>query len=129
MCSFKWKGEFVVSAENAYQSEKTHDQSYKRRILKAVTPIVAKRLGRRAKLRGDWDNVKLEIMLEVVREKFEQIPRLAEELMKTAGHNLIEGNDWGDDFWGMIKVNGEWKGENHLGKILMVVRNELILSK
>lgn len=34
---------------------------------------------------------------------------------------LIEGNDWGDTFWGM--VDGE--GENNLGKILMRVREEI----
>ena len=41
--------------------------------------------------------------------------------MATRDRVLIEGNDWGDTFWGM--TDGE--GENHLGKILMRVRAEL----
>ena len=39
---------------------------------------------------------------------------------------LIEGNTWGDTFFGMIKDSqGKWTGENNLGKILMQIRDEL----
>ncbi|WP_308694469.1 NADAR family protein [uncultured Veillonella sp.] len=43
------------------------------------------------------------------------------KLLATRDRMLIEGNDWGDTFWGM--VDGE--GENNLGKILMRVREEI----
>jgi hypothetical protein len=36
---------------------------------------------------------------------------------------LVEGNRWGDQFWGVDLRTG--LGENHLGKILMKVRDEL----
>ena len=35
---------------------------------------------------------------------------------------LIEGNEWGDTFWGTC----DGIGENHLGKILMRIRNEMV---
>jgi hypothetical protein len=42
-------------------------------------------------------------------------------LLLTGDEELIEGNFWGDVFWGVC--NGV--GKNHLGKILMEVRSEL----
>jgi predicted NAD-dependent protein-ADP-ribosyltransferase YbiA (DUF1768 family) len=58
-----------------------------------------------------------------VREKFKN-EELAQLLIDTDDHELIEGNWWHDYFWGVC--NG--KGENHLGKILMDVREELKLA-
>lgn len=60
-------------------------------------------------------------MEEVVRAKFSQNPDLARRLVDTCPRELAEGNHWGDTYWGT--VNGQ--GENHLGKILMKVREEL----
>ena len=53
--------------------------------------------------------------------KFMQNPELRDALLATGNSLLIEGNTWGDYFWG--KVNGH--GENHLGLILMDVREKL----
>ena len=41
--------------------------------------------------------------------------------MQTEDAELVEDNWWGDKFWGVC--NGE--GENHLGKLLMKIRDEL----
>ena len=77
-------------------------------------PVQAKRLGRKVKLRDDWEEVKLEIMTEIVSQKFLQHPHLIEMLLQTGDEELIEGNKW-DVCKG--------KGENHLGKILMKIRD------
>ncbi len=69
----------------------------------------------------DWDSKRPGIMLKVVSAKFEQNPDLAQKLLDTGDQELIEGNNWGDTYWGM--VNGV--GENHLGNILMTVRTAL----
>lgn len=42
-------------------------------------------------------------------------------LLATGNCHLVEGNNWGDYFWG--SVNGH--GENHLGRILMDIRAKL----
>ena len=110
------------TAEAPYQASKTRDVDEQRAILRAATPGEAKRLGRRCTLRDDWEEVKEDVMLGVVRDKFADEP-LRSRLLSTGVAILIEGNDWGDKFWG--RVNGE--GMNKLGQILMRVRAELEL--
>ena len=85
----------------------------------------AKKLGRTVKLRPDWNEVKLSVMLEVLRHKFNQNPDLADKLLATGDTLLQEGNTWHDYYWGVC--NG--KGENNLGKLLMLVRQELREAK
>jgi len=34
--------------------------------------------------------------------------------------DLVEGNDWGDTYWGQCKG----RGQNHLGKLIMRIRAE-----
>ena len=56
-----------------------------------------------------------------IRATFSQNEDLKEKLLDTGNEHLEEGNTWGDKIWGT--VNG--KGQNNLGKILMMVREEL----
>jgi predicted NAD-dependent protein-ADP-ribosyltransferase YbiA (DUF1768 family) len=60
-------------------------------------------------------------MEDVVRAKFSQNPELCDQLLDTGDKTLIEGNHWGDRFWGVC----DGVGENHLGQILEKVRTEL----
>ena len=83
-----------------------------------LNPSEAKRLGRRVKLRGDWEAVKDTVMYEICKAKFSQNPDLADKLVATKDAELIEGNTWGDRIWGVC----DGVGENRLGKILMRVR-------
>lgn len=80
-----------------------------------------KKLGREVQLRSDWESVKLMYMYEICMCKFMQNPTLCKALLATGNCHLVEGNNWGDYFWG--SVNGH--GENHLGKILMDIRAKL----
>jgi ribA/ribD-fused uncharacterized protein len=111
----KWK-----TVEHAYQAAKSEDPAYRERVRLALRASDAKGLGRRAVLRPDWDDVKVSIMETLVYRKFDSHPALRALLVRTEGE-LIEGNSWGDTFWGVC--NG--RGENHLGKILMKVRGQL----
>ena len=84
-----------------------------------------KKLGRRVKVRSDWDDRKLDFMEWGIREKFKD-PNLSEMLLSTGDLELIEGNDWHDVWWGQCscpKCRGG--GQNYLGRILMKVREEL----
>ncbi|KKN90113.1 hypothetical protein LCGC14_0232290 [marine sediment metagenome] len=108
------------TVEHAYQAAKTLDKTERLRIQRAAGPGRAKRLGRGVTLRPDWEGTKLRIMLNLLRQKF-QFPKLRDLLLATENQELIEGNHWGDTFWGVCQ--GE--GENHLGKLLMQVRDEL----
>ena len=70
-------------------------------------------------MRADWEEVKIEIMEEALRLKFDD-PHLKDLLLATGDKELIEGNTWNDQFWGVC--NGV--GENNLGKLLMKLRKE-----
>lgn len=81
----------------------------------------AKRMGKLLPLRPDWDQVKTDIMLQIVTAKFKD-EHLAAMLLATRPCILIEGNDWGDTYWGVDVAKG---GLNMLGKVLMHVRGNL----
>lgn len=114
------------TVEHAFQAAKTLDKEERMMICCLPTPGQAKRAGgRRAgkiHLRADWEHIKLQVMEDLVRQKFTRYPVLAAKLLATGDRKLIEGNNWGDDFWGVPKGK---PGKNHLGLILMKVRQEL----
>jgi hypothetical protein len=89
-------------------------------IAKIKEPAIVKKIGQQIKVRKDWSEKKLEFMNFAIREKFKD-ENLAEKLKSTGNSLLVENNLWKDTFWGVF--NG--KGENHLGKILMKVRDEI----
>jgi len=119
---FEWDGRSYKNSEAAFQSAKSLDPSV-RDEFSEMTGVVAKREGKQVLLRRDWEAVKDGIMEEVVREKFIQNPGLLKKLIDTGDMELVEGNRWHDKYWGVDAVSGE--GENHLGIILMKIREEL----
>jgi ribA/ribD-fused uncharacterized protein len=119
------------TVESFYVAMKVNDQQlingqyytigdFREMIAKIESPGLAKKIGRKVKLRSDWETYKFHIMNLAVREKFKD-SKLAKMLIDTGEQELIEVNWWNDVVWGVC--NG--KGENHLGKILMCVRDEL----
>jgi ribA/ribD-fused uncharacterized protein len=97
-------------------------------IARITNPAEVKRLGSKVKLRTGWDGKKLEVMNWAVRQKFKD-ETLSELLLSTGDQELIEGTWWHDKFWGIcICTKCANKGENHLGKILMTVREEISLQ-
>lgn len=107
------------TVEHAFQAAKTLDSNKRRQIQQAASPGDAKRLGRTVNLRADWEDVKIDVMRQLLRRKFAD-PFLLSQLLATGTEELIEGNWWRDTFWGVC--NGV--GENHLGKLLMEIRDE-----
>lgn len=113
-----YKRRLYMTAEHLFQCCKTPNPDEREAIRSAPTPGQAKRLGRKVTLRPDWDQIKLKAMLGVLKLKFEQNTHLMYKLKATGTQTLIEGNDWGDTYWGLC--NG--RGENNLGRLLMIVR-------
>jgi ribA/ribD-fused uncharacterized protein len=119
------EGETYPTNEHAFQALKTLDPDELRKVRNAATPAAAKRLGKKVTLREGWDELRFTVMEEVVRAKFAD-SELADRLLATGARELIEGNTWRDTTWGCIRdKNGQWKGRNELGKILMRVREDL----
>jgi hypothetical protein len=118
-CFVTLDGVEYPSVENAYMAAKTLDFE-ERKQFEGVFPGEAKRLGRELELRDGWDAMKLDVMEKLLRQKFAHGTELAQRLIATHPAILIEGNDWGDEFWGVNNKTGV--GENHLGKLLMKIR-------
>lgn len=115
------RGKLWATVEAAYQAMKTVDPEQQETIRKAKSAAIAKKLGRTVTIRPDWENVKVEVMRELVREKFKN-PLLREMLLATDGADLIETNYWNDSFWGVCRGHGQ----NWLGRILMETRAEIL---
>jgi len=116
--------EIYPSTEHAYQALKFEDKNIRKLFMdKTLFPGNAKKLGRKYLMfkSNNWDLVKLDVMYGLNLKKFSEHPNLKELLLDTGDQELVEGNNWGDTYWGA--VNGA--GENHLGKILMRVRNDI----
>ncbi len=116
-----YEGVKYSTTEHAYQAAKSLDPVIREAISFLPYPSQAKKAGKGIKVRADWEEVKLQVMLDVLRLKFNSSEFLRLRLLATAPQELIEGNTWNDTFWGVC--NG--KGQNHLGKLLMQVRDEL----
>lgn len=129
----EFEGETYPSVEHAFQAAKTNDPVIRERIRRAKDPQAAKRLGRQVMLGEDWEWRRFAVMNMLLRRKFAD-PELRALLDETKGHVLIEGNNWGDRIWGMVRVMRTtpwddkpvpcWDGDNHLGRLLMEIRDE-----
>lgn len=112
-----WGNRIWSSAEHAFQASKTLDYQEWKAIFEAKSPGEAKGLGRKATLREDWEDIKISVMRDILLAKFQEV-ELKHKLLQTGDQVLIEGNWWGDTFWGVCKG----QGLNMLGKLLMEVR-------
>jgi len=118
------EGKKYPTVEHAYQAAKTQDPEWREAIRNASTAKEAKNLGRKCPPRKEWDDLKIPTMKDLLKRKF-QDKKLAKKLVETHPKELVEGNWWGDTFWGVC----HGKGKNWLGKLLMEVREELMEVK
>lgn len=111
------------TVEHYFQASKASTGAEHKRVAGAPSARAAKRLGRKVKLRADWEEIKEEVMETALREKFRQ-KRFAALLLATGDKEIAE--DSPHDFeWGARDPSGGWSGENKLGRLLMKVREEL----
>jgi ribA/ribD-fused uncharacterized protein len=111
------------TVEHAYQAAKTLDTQERAHVALSKTAAEAKKRGKKVTMRPDWDEVKVGVMRDLIDQKFEDA-ELGMKLLKTGDAKLIEGNWWGDTFWGVCKG----VGENWLGRLLMEKREALVGS-
>jgi ribA/ribD-fused uncharacterized protein len=116
-----YMGMHGATLEHVYQASKATSPMARATILACETAGQAKRKGARVKLRDDWtEETRIVIMLDLLRLKF-AIPGLRKQLLDTGSAWLVEGNTWGDEFWGVCRG----RGKNILGLLLMQVRAEI----
>ena len=121
-CYIRYNGILYMSVECAFQAAKVDDVHLKKQFSRC-TPQEAKKYGRKVKLRADWNNVRVDIMRELLRIKFyDNHFQYRQKLIDTGNAYLEDGNKHHDTFWGVC----DGAGENTLGKLLMDIREELI---
>jgi len=123
----EYEGIKYPTVEHAFQAAKTRDSETRHQIAKMQSPSEAKAAGNRNGILKDFDPVEWElrkdgVMEELLHIKF-QNPDLKNLLAQTGNAKLIEGNTWGDTYWGVDVVTGE--GANKLGVILEGIRSEI----
>jgi len=122
--SVYFDGVTYPSSEHAYQAAKSLDSTVRLSFIEECqTPDQAKKKGRQIEARSDWEDVKVEVMTTIFRNKFMSNVYLSQKLLETGNTTLMEGNTWHDGFWGVDIITGQ--GLNYLGKVLMVIRDEL----
>jgi predicted NAD-dependent protein-ADP-ribosyltransferase YbiA (DUF1768 family)/O-acetyl-ADP-ribose deacetylase (regulator of RNase III) len=115
------------SSERLYQYLKSNNIEYKTEIMnstiKGTKKIANKyfKINKIEYIKGFHEN-KLKIMKLILKLKFDQNEELKEKLIELSNYKIEEKNDWKDRYWGIY--NNE--GENHLGKILMDIRDGYI---
>lgn len=116
------------SSEHLFQYLKAVNKEEALEILKAQHPAEAKKLGKKVTLRPDWKDIKVRVMKYVLKLKFDQNRILKAKLISTKGIELIEGNNWHDNFWGACSCG--WctnkPKRNMLGILLMELREAYI---
>lgn len=116
---FEAEGLVWPTVEHYFQAMKTTDKAEWPKFAALDVPGKAKYRGRMVTLRPDWEEVKVDVMLDALRHKFKQNVELKKKLLETNNKVLHEDSPY-DFIWG-------WQnnGKDLLGKCLMQVRSEL----
>ena len=116
------------SAEHLYQFSKWDRRGVDQRTLMDTIcglgecdAAMAKRWGRKIKMRPNWEGMKMRLMTQVLREKYAQNTDLADRLRATDDALLWHLSPW-DMFWGGTENRA---GLNRLGMLTMAARDRL----
>ncbi len=123
-CEILFEHHPFKSVENAYMAAKNPQDREWFQFCLDNPPNIVKKESKNIKLRDDWEDVKLGIMYECLKQKFIQEP-LRSKLLATGNENIVEGNYWNDTFWGVDLKQDPNVGENHLGRLIMYIRIQL----
>lgn len=123
--SIKFLGFHWQTSEHAFQAMKfiEIEPIIFEQIKNASSAHDAKKIAKEhaERRREDWSAVKVSIMEEIVREKLLQHEYIQKKLLETGDKEIVEDSPK-DSFWGW---GFDQKGENHLGKIWMKLREEM----
>ena len=113
------------------------DHHLAQKIMQEHDPVRQKLLGKLAEASGNfsqdaWRKEALKLIKLAVSAKFRQVDQCKKFLLQTGNNILAEVNPT-DHFWAVglhfrdkkLWDPQQWKGKNHLGKILMEVRTEI----
>lgn len=120
-----YRGMTYRSVEAAYQACRSDREDWKEFCANPLTSqSEMKRRGKTIQLRENWNLEKVDVMKDLLDIKFTN-PAFRDKLLATKDQNIVEGNEWKDDFWGVRTDVQPNYGENHLGRLIMKVREEI----
>lgn len=116
-------GHTFDTSEAAYHYQRFIHVDHMRAVLYANSAHAAFRYAQenKSQQRGDWNEIKVGVMRDILRAKVAQHEYVRRKLLATGDRTLIE-NSWRDDFWGW---GPNRDGHNMLGKLWMELRAEL----
>jgi len=122
-CRIVWEGLEYRSAEAAFQASKCKDEK-ERKVFAGCSMDKAVLKGKDLTPYPGWEEAQISIMESILQAKFGQNPTLMLKLAETGNHVLLNGNNKQETFWGIDLYS--WIGENHLGRIIMNIRDKEI---
>ena len=120
-CRILWEGLEYRSAEAAFQASKCKEEKERKAIAGCSTDKAVLK-GKDQTPYPGWEKTQMSIMESILQAKFEQNPVLMRKLVETGNRVLLNGNNKQETFWGIDLYS--WLGENHLGKIIMNIRDK-----
>lgn len=122
--SVEFEGKVYPSVEHGFVAAKSLDEEFREYCTNPnIHPAEVKSAGKKMELRGDWEQVKHEIMFTLLESKFTKEP-FKTKLIESKYDYIQEGNWWSDTHWGFCFKTQQ--GENVLGKMIMKIRTELL---
>jgi ribA/ribD-fused uncharacterized protein len=120
---FTYKGRTFPTSEHAYQAYKATNLQDFEWVRNSSTPREARKRGQKIKSKSDFDEIKYDLMMDILIEKFKD-EELKQKLLNTGDAYLEETNYWHDNFWGVCTCDDcqHYTAQNNLGKILMEIR-------
>lgn len=130
---YKGKLYYFQTSEHAYQAFRCESEKDFEKIMNSKTPSEAKKMSHGCFPRIDWEEIKDAFMYIILKNKFcdKGNKDAVDLLISTYPSYLLEGNDWGDTYWGCCFMTAEnkWVGQNVLGNLLMMLRYHKIMER
>lgn len=137
-CRFTNKAGVVFTSAEQYmmwcKASIFNDYEVAQKVLETSDPKRQKALGRlvRGYDDGIWSTQRLGVVIDGNYLKFTQSEVLRDEILNTGGRVFVEGSPY-DIIWGVglhctdekILDESNWRGENLLGRALVVVRDRM----
>ena len=125
-CTIRVFERTFASSEHAHQFMKAMSHgnvNVAKDIIHARNACEAKRLGKRVITEIVWETERLEVMKQIIRRKYECVPRYRDELMKAKLTIVlvmwvVQGRSW------LVKPEN-WPGKNIMGNLHMELREEM----
>lgn len=121
------EGLLYNTVEHYFVAHKTKDRDLRAKIAAMNYPAQAKKYGQQLKVRLDWNNIKESVMYDALLWKFRPETYWSKVLINSNPVDLIEWNNWHDNYWGWCICKNCLKKEklNRLGYLIMKIREEV----